>query len=86
MNKYKMKKMLDFERAMYQGFTLKSGFWYGRNLRGQAIASSLWQINKYVAIYVRSETGWKLEWHHMDAWYLPDELKDELSKKFYKKN
>lgn len=70
--------MMDFVTAKYQGFTLKNGFWYGKNLRGQAVATSTWICNNYVAIYVKTEYGWQIQWHDVDAWYLPSELKNEL--------
>ena len=79
MKKYEMKKMEDFTTANYQGFTLKKGFWYGKNLRGQAVATSTWVACGNVAIYTKTENGWKMEWHDVEAWYLPDDLKEELA-------
>ena len=78
MKGYQMKKMVEFSTADYQGFTLKEGFWYGKNLRGQAIATSTWICEGCVAIYTRSESGWKKGWHPIDSWYLPAELQEEL--------
>ena len=78
MKKYELKKMVDFTTANYQGFTLKSGFWYGKNLRGQYIAISTWVACGNVAIYVKTEKGWKMEWHDLDASYLPEDFKKDL--------
>lgn len=79
---YKMNKMVEFETAQYEGFTLKKGFWYGKDLRGRAVATSTWVYNyENLALYVKGEEGWKLEWHNVDAWYLPQELREELEKK-----
>lgn len=34
MKKFEMTEMKDFESADFNGFILKKGFWYGRNIRG----------------------------------------------------
>lgn len=78
MKKYEMKKMTDFESAKYQGFTLQKGFWYGKNLRGQAVATSTWTCRGCVAILHKKESGWKMEWHDIDAEYLPADFVEEV--------
>ena len=75
-NMLKLKKMLDFETANYEGFTLKKGFYYGRNLRGQAIASSGWQWDNeegnLMFIYTRTERGWEGEWHPIELYSIEE--------------
>lgn len=78
MKKYQMKEMRDFTTANYQGFTLKPGYWYGKNLRGQAIATSTWVSCGNVAIYVKTEKGWEMQWHDLEAEYLPDDFVEAL--------
>lgn len=62
----RMKKMVEFSTANYEGFTLKSGYFYGHNLRGQAIATSGWVSGGAVALYTRTERGWEMEWTEID--------------------
>ena len=59
--KIKLEKC-NFEVAKYEGFTLKKGFFYGRNLRGQAMATSGWYCEGNIYVYTRGENGWKGEW------------------------
>ena len=61
-----LKVMKDFEKAEYEGFTLQKGFYYGRNLRGQAIATSGWVSDGFVFLYTRTEDGWKPQWEDVD--------------------
>ena len=85
MKKFEMKEMTDFEIANFEGFTLKKGFWYGRNLRGQAIATSTRVYTEYfprggtygdVYIYTRSENwGWKGQWYDIDSPFFPDDFR-----------
>lgn len=85
MKKYEMKKMSsEFQMAKYEGFTLQSGFWYGRNLRGQAIATSTWTCNGGVAVYTRNERGWEMQWHDINAWYFPESFRQELENEISK--
>ena len=80
-----MSEMTDFETANFEGFTLKKGFWYGWNLRGQAIATSTWvdtyynyfsTIEGYVYIYTRTEKGdWKGQWYDIDSPFFPDDFR-----------
>ena len=76
-----MKQLTDFAVAFYEGFTLKQGFWYGRNLRGQAIASSGWTNQYYVYIYTRTENGWKGNWYDFDDTILGKEFSNFLKRK-----
>lgn len=62
----KMEKMRDFETADFEGFTLQKGFYYGRNLRGQAIATSGWVSEGQVYLYTKTEEGWKALWTDID--------------------
>lgn len=78
MKKYTMREMSDFTTANYQGFTLKPGYWYGKNLRGQAIATSTWVSCGNVAIYVKTEKGWEMQWHDLESEYLPDDFVEAL--------
>lgn len=79
--KYQMQELSEeLTSADFHGFTLQSGYWFGKNLRGQFIATSTWVSYGAVAIYVKSETGWKLQWHEVDAWYFPEEFKKLLEK------
>lgn len=64
----KLEKLVEFESANYEGFKLKKGFYYGRNLRGQAIASSGWQCGGNLFLYTRTERGWEGEW--VDLFYI----------------
>lgn len=59
----------DFESAKFHGFTLKPGFLYGYNLRGQAIASSGWTYADSIYLYTKTEAGWKPEWVDIDRLY-----------------
>ncbi len=74
---YQMQELPEgLTKADFHGFTLQAGFWFGKNLRGQYIATSTWIAYNAVAIYVKSEAGWKMQWHDINAWYLPKELKE----------
>ena len=57
-----MKRMNEFDTAMYHGFTLKKGYWYGTNLRGQYTASSGWISGEDVFLYTKGENGWAGQW------------------------
>lgn len=67
-----LKKMVEFNKVDYEGFTLQKGFYYGRNLRGQAIASSGWQWDNedgnLIYIYTRTERGWEGEWQPVELY------------------
>lgn len=88
MKKFEMKRLSEFKTANFEGFTLKEGFWYGHNLRGQAIATSTWvytsysyfaNIEGYVYIYTRSENGdWKGQWYDIDSPFFPDDFRDVI--------
>ena len=66
-------------RADYQGFTLKEDFLYGKNLRGQAVASSGWTFGEYLFLYTRTETGWnKGQWYPFYLLDLPEEFLQSL--------
>lgn len=59
----KLKRMDEFETAMYHGFTLKNGFWYGVDTEtGRYIATSGWECNGCVAVYFKNENSWDMEW------------------------
>ena len=77
MHMYKMNKMTEFNSADYEGFTLKRGFWYGRNMRGQAIATSGWQAYGSLYIYTRTERGWKGAWVDPEKYGFEVEAEDE---------
>ena len=76
-----MKQLTDFDVAFYEGFTLKKGFWYGRNLRGQAMASSGWTNQYCVYIYTRTENGWKGDWYDFNDTILGKEFSNFLKRK-----
>lgn len=61
-----LKKMEEFNTADYEGFTLQKGFYYGRNLRGQAIATSGWVSEGAVLLYTKTEQGWAALWTDVD--------------------
>lgn len=61
-----LKVMKDFDKAEYEGFILQKGFYYGRNLRGQAIATSGWVNDGCVYLYTRTEEGWGAQWTDID--------------------
>lgn len=83
MVKFNMKKLdATIKKATWNEFTLKGGFYYGTNLRGQYVASSLWTCNQCVYIYTRQENGeWKGEWYDFDRYYylFPVEFRNEVS-------
>ena len=59
----KLKRMDEFETAMYHGFTLKNGFYYGVDTEtGRYIATSVWECNGCVAVYFKNENSWDMEW------------------------
>lgn len=68
-------------KGSFEGFTLKAGFWYGYNPRGQAVATSGWTYNDYLALYTRDESGtWNRGWLEKAKWcLLPTELKNQLT-------
>ena len=59
--------MLKLKRAdyhgNYHGFTLKEGFWYGKDTETETlIATSGWEGNGAVAIYSLTQGKWEMEW------------------------
>lgn len=74
---YKMTQMAEFNSADYEGFTLQRGFWYGRNMRGQAIATSGWQACGSLYLYTRTENGWKGAWVNPEKYGFEIEAEDE---------
>ena len=59
----KLKRVEDFNRVDYHGFTLQKGFWYGIDLEtGRYIATSGWEAYGNVAIYFKNGNHWDQEW------------------------
>ena len=47
----------------FHGFTLKEGFWYGKDTETETlIATSGWEGNGAVAIYSLTQDKWEMEW------------------------
>lgn len=64
----KLRMMEEFEKAIYHGFTLQKGFWYGVDTEtGKYIATSGWECNGYVAVYFKNESSWDMEWVDVEA-------------------
>lgn len=60
---YVLKVMKDFIEAIYHGFTLKNGYWYGVDTEtGMYIATSGWTSNGCVAIYFKTGDKWEPLW------------------------
>lgn len=56
-------KMEAFDKAIFHGFTVKKGFWYGTDTEtGQYIVTSGWECNGCVAVYFKNEDSWNREW------------------------
>lgn len=59
----KLKRMSEFEKAVYHGFILQNGFWYGIDTEsGKCIATSGWEAYGCVAVYFKNEKSWDMEW------------------------
>lgn len=64
----KLRMMNEFDKAIYHGFTLQNGFWYGFDTEtGKYIATSGWECNGYVAVYFKNESSWDMEWVDVEA-------------------
>lgn len=46
----------------YHGFTLQSGFWYGKADDGTPVATSGWEMNGFVAVYFQKGKEWEMCW------------------------
>lgn len=46
----------------YHGFTLQSGFWYGKEADGTPVATSGWEMNGLVAVYFQKGEKWEMRW------------------------
>lgn len=63
----KLKRMSEFRRAEYHGFTLRPDYWYGVDTKtGKYIATSGWEFNRNVAIYFKSGKNWDMDWVSID--------------------
>lgn len=76
---WEVSKNTEFNRADFHGFTIKPGFWYGQNLRGQYVATSGWIVAGNVYVYTLTEGGWKGEWYDTESPFFPSNFAEELS-------
>lgn len=60
---YNLKVMEDFSEAIYHGFTLKNGYWYGIDTETETyVTTSGWTCNGCVAIYFKAGNKWDMQW------------------------
>lgn len=64
----KLRRMTEFDKAIYHGFTLKNGFWYGVDTEtGKYIAASGWESAGNTAVYFQEGTSWIMRWIDVDS-------------------
>ena len=63
----KLKRNVDFEKALYHGFTLKKDFWYGADTENnQLVATSGGECNGMLAVYYLDGEKWEMKWLDID--------------------
>lgn len=80
---YEMRKLQeDLARAMFHGFILQPGFWYGYDADGFPVATSTWVQNGELAMYIKQKGLWKREWKDLktNKMNLPLPLVQELQR------
>lgn len=64
----KLKMMNEFDKAIYHGFTLQKGFWYGVDTEtGKYIAASGWESDGNTAVYFKEGNSWIMRWIDVDS-------------------
>lgn len=53
-----LEKFTEFSKAVYDGFVLKPGYFYGVNYRGQPIATSTYVKDGKLALYKKEQDHW----------------------------
>ena len=57
-----LEKFSEFSKAVYDGFVLKPGYFYGINYRGEPIATSTYVKDGKLALYRREQEKWILDY------------------------
>ena len=71
--KENLMEVTSFSKAVFDGFILKRGYFYGKDATGHPIATSTFVKDGFLAIYTKDDYGkWEKSW-----------LPVELAKKLY---
>lgn len=65
--KAKVFEVLEFSKAVFDGFTLKRGYMYGTDNKGHPFATSTCVKNNNLCVYVKEEGKWIQKWIPMDT-------------------